>query len=190
LREHNFFFIVDFYFQDDGANFRKLASLTITDQGNPLKLNKDEDWVMYQIKLLNHNLPPPPLETGIEQTLKVHIFGYPAVGNLLFNDSKSDNDHSGTCIQAEVSQIKQGHFLINANSHNGLSGAAVVCDRSGGILGIMCGQWADFEGFAVSIHQLPKQIRYSPPTSPGDEKGNKRSSSSSSSSSSKKSKSG
>jgi hypothetical protein len=181
---------VDFYFQDEGANFRNLASLRITNQGQPLKFNEEEDWVMYQIELLNHNLSPPPLETGIEQTLKVHIFGYPAVGNLLFNGSKSDNEHSGTCIQAEVSQIKQGHFLINANSHNGLSGAAVVCDRSGGILGIVCGQWKDFQGFAVSIHQLPKQKRYSPPTSPDDEKRKKCRSSSSSSSSSKKSKSG
>lgn len=157
-------------FQTDGGDFIVLKEHNIRDQGEYVSKNEADDWVLFRIELLNHGLSPPPVETEIEQTLKIHIFGYPNVGDLNYDTSEIDQcPPSGACIQAEVAQIRPGHFLINAHSHHGLSGAAVVCDRSGGILGIICGQWKDFQAFAVSIHRLPDQKRYSPPSSP-DEK--------------------
>jgi hypothetical protein len=120
----------------------------------------------------------------IVQTLKVHIFGYPDVGDLSFGTSSSSSSSSsenknsqypsGACIQAEISQIRRGHFLLNTNSIQGLSGGAVVCDQSGAILGIICGQWQGYQAFAVNMHQLPSQLRYSPPRYPDNEPSSKK----------------
>jgi hypothetical protein len=151
-----------------------LKELDIVDHGHHINKNESEDWVLFQISLLNHGLSPPPLEMEIEQTTKVHIFRFPHIGDLSFGTSSSSSSSSservqfptGACIQAEVAQIQIGHFLLNANSIQGLSGAAVVCDQSGGIMGIICGQWKGYQAFAVNIHRLPIQKSDSPPSSP------------------------
>jgi hypothetical protein len=139
---------------DDGGGLVVIKVLDIEDHVIGDFIDKDEslDWVLFKIPLLDHGFVSPPTVTmEIVQTLKVHIFGYPDVGDLSFGTSSSSSSSSsenknsqypsGACIQAEISQIRRGHFLLNTNSIQRLSGGAVVCDQSGAILGKICGQW-------------------------------------------------
>ena len=96
-------------------------------------------------------------------TQKVHVFGFPHVGKLLLGGgttgsggSSSDSgegagvsvsgsdgggDDSRMVIPAVVTKIKHHMFVLAALSTEGLSGGAVVCDGTGGIVGVICGQW-------------------------------------------------
>jgi hypothetical protein len=121
-----------------------LIEVNILEDGSEyhVAVDKDDDWVMFKIDLAT-DLEPPPLRLKVTETLNVHLFGFPSIGNLHYGASGDSPPQGMVIIPAEVTQIQQGHYMLSTKSQEGLSGAAVVCDQDGGIIGICCGQWEE-----------------------------------------------
>jgi len=68
-----------------------------------------------------------PVYAEISRSQSVHLFGFAPLGN-----------HRWFCVAGEVQSIDVGTFLITCPSVPGLSGGAVVCDGTGGVIGY-CG---------------------------------------------------
>jgi hypothetical protein len=70
---------------------------------------------------------PAPISPFLAYNQKVHLCGYAKIDSTTF-----------FCVPGEVQSVEVSHFSISCGSVPGLSGGAVVCDSTGGVIGY-CG---------------------------------------------------
>jgi hypothetical protein len=70
---------------------------------------------------------PAPISPLLTFNQKVHLCGFAKINSTTF-----------FCVPGEVQSVEVSHFSISCGSVPGLSGGAVVCDSTGGVIGY-CG---------------------------------------------------
>jgi hypothetical protein len=81
--------------------------------------------------LLDHVIPnvsPAPIDSNVLETQHVHLCGF----------AKLEQDREHFFVAGQVKSVGLSDFNITCQSIPGLSGGAVVCDGSGGVIGY-CG---------------------------------------------------